>query len=628
VTAAGAARADLTGGRVAGAADGAAVRRVLLGNQAIARGAYEAGVAVAAGYPGTPATEILETLVQWDGVYVEWSSNEKVALDVALGASLGGVRALAAMKHVGLNVAADTLLSSAYTGVGAGLVVVSADDPGMHSSQNEQDNRLYARFAGLPLFEPADSAEAKAFTAAAFDLSEACDTPVLVRTTTRINHGSGIVEIGGRRPREARGFRGDPAKYVMLPAHARARHPILLARLARLAELADLSPLNVAELRDRRVGVITSGIALQYVREVLPDASVLRLGFSFPMPMGRIREFAAAVGRLFVVEELEPVLEDALRAEGLRVEGKAYFPRTGELTPDLVRDGFVRAGVLVPPPPRPAAAGSAPPRPPVLCPGCPHTVPYLALRDLGAVVAGDIGCYTLAALPPLSAIDTTLAMGSSIGMAIGLARSGAAGRPVVATLGDSTFLHSGIPALLDAVYNRTPITVVILDNGTTAMTGGQPHAATGRTIRDEAAPRTDLVALCRALGVEWVRVADSYDVGATHRLLEAAIAQPGVSVVITNRPCVEAPVKIRRPVFEVAAAACTACQACMTIGCPALVWTEDRCEGRRKVTIDAGLCSGCAICPQLCPTGAIVRPAPAPAPSSRRAGGSRDAGDA
>lgn len=614
----------------------APARRVLLGNHAVARGAYEAGVTVAAGYPGTPSTEILEALARYEGVYVEWSSNEKVALDVALGASLGGARALAAMKHVGVNVAADTLLSAAYTGVGAGLVVVSADDPGMHSSQNEQDNRLYARFAGIPLLEPADSAEAKAFTAAAFELSEAYDTPVLLRTTTRISHGSGVVEIGERRPPARRGFRRDPAKYVMLPAHARARHPILLDRLDRLEEEANTSPLNTVELRDPRVGVITSGIAAQYVRDALPEASVLRLGFSFPLPLRCIRDFAAAVDRLVVVEELEPIVEDALRAAGLRVEGKAYFPRTGELTPDLVREGFVRAGVLTAAasPPVPALISRLPgasrpavratPRPPVLCPGCPHTVPFMALRQLGAAVAGDIGCYTLAALPPLAAIDTTLAMGSSIGMAIGLARSGAPGGPVVAALGDSTFLHSGMSALLDAVYNRTPITVLILDNGTTAMTGGQPHPATGRTIRGDEATRTDLVALCRALGVEWIRVVDPYDIGATHRALEAAVAYPGVSVVITNRPCVEAPVKIRRPPFTVAGEACNACQACMAMGCPALLWTDESYEGRFKVSIDPALCSGCAICPQLCPTGAIVMSPREPAPRGRD-GASADA---
>jgi len=599
--------------------------RLLLGNQAIARGAYEAGVAVATGYPGTPSTEILEVLAGWPDVYVEWATNEKVALDVALGAALGGARALVTTKHVGLNVAADTLMTAAYTGVGAGLVIVSADDPGMHSSQNEQDNRFYARFAGIPMLEPAEAAEAKAFTEAAFDLSEAYDVPVLLRTTTRVNHGGGVVPIAERRARTSLGFHRNPAKYVMLPAHARARHPVLLDRLVRLAAAADASSLTRVEVRDRRIGVVTCGIAYRYVREVLPEASVLKLGMSYPLPWARLREFAALVDRLFVVEELEPLVEDALRAGGMAVEGKAFFPRVGELTPDLVRDGFDRAGVLDAPPARAVPVPRPSPRPPVLCPGCPHTVPYLALRQLGAVVAGDIGCYTLAALEPLTAMDTCLAMGSSIGMAIGLARSGQTTGRVAATIGDSTFLHSGIPALLDAVYSRTPITVVILDNGTTAMTGGQPHAATGRTIRDDEAPRADLAAVCRALGVEWIRVVDSYDVGATHRVLEAALAHPGVSVVITNRPCVEAPRKVREQPFAVVAGSCDGCQACMGIGCPAIAWTAERVEGRPTVTIDAELCSGCAICAQVCPTGAIARWDAASGSTDRPAGGRTDA---
>jgi indolepyruvate ferredoxin oxidoreductase alpha subunit len=392
----------------------------------------------------------------------------------------------------------------------------------------------------------------------------------------------------------------------MLPSYARDRHPVLLERLARLAEAAETSPMNATEMRDRRIGVVTAGITYHYVREVLPDASVLKLGLSFPLPMRRIREFAASVDRLFIVEELEPFIEDALRAGGVAVEGKAFFPRVGELTPDLVRQGFIRAGVL--------EAGRSPspaprftsPRPPVLCPGCPHTVPYMALRRLGAVVAGDIGCYTLAALERLAAVDTCLAMGCSIGMAIGLARSRQIAGPVVATIGDSTFLHAGVPALLDAVYNKTPITVVILDNGTTAMTGGQPHPGTGRTIRGEGAPRVDVVTVCRALGVEWVQTVDPYDVGATHRVLEAAIAHPGPSVVVTTRPCVEAPAKIRERPFTVVAPACTACQACVTIGCPAIAWSGEWHEGRPKVAIDQALCSGCTICAQVCPTGAIV----------------------
>ncbi|MDR7532593.1 MAG: indolepyruvate ferredoxin oxidoreductase subunit alpha, partial [Armatimonadota bacterium] len=584
---------------------GTTVRRaLLLGNHALARGAWEAGVQVAAGYPGTPSTEILEALAVYDDVYVEWSTNEKVALDVAVGAALGGARALVTTKHVGLNVAADTLMVLGYTGTPAGCVIVSADDPGMHSSQNEQDNRHYARFAGLPLLEPADPAEARTFTLAAFDLSEAFEVPVLLRTTTRISHGCGLVEVGERRARPPLGFHRDPGRWVMLPAHARSRHPVLLERLRRLAEASEASPLTAVEMRDRRVGVVVAGGAYHYVREVLPEASVLKLGFSYPLPLQRIRAFATAVDRLIVVEELDPLVEEELRAAGLTVEGKAFFPRTGELTPEVVREGFIRAGVLQSRPgPAPLQAPDAP-RPPVLCPGCPHAMPFLALRRLGAVVAGDIGCYTLAALQPLAAMDTCLAMGASIGVAMGLARSGGVDGRVVAAIGDSTFLHAGLPALLDAVYNQTPITVLILDNGTTAMTGGQPHPATGQTIRGAPAPRVDLAALCRALGVDWVEVVDPYDVGATYRALEAALSYPGVSVVITNRPCVESPVKIRTRPLAVVPDACTACQACMALGCPAIAWIPQWYEGRPKVGIDASLCMGCTVCSQLCPAGA------------------------
>jgi indolepyruvate ferredoxin oxidoreductase alpha subunit len=583
-----------------------AVRTLLSGNEAVARGAYEAGVGVASGYPGTPSTEILESLARFEGVDVGWASNEKVALDVAVGASLGGTRALATMKHVGLNVASDTFMVASYTGVGAGLVVVSADDPGMHSSQNEQDNRLYARFAGVPLLEPADAQEAKDFTRLAFEVSEAFDTPVLLRSTTRIAHTRTVVELGPVEPPRRGTFRRDPAKYVMLPGFARARHPVVLERLERLAAYAEESPLTQVEVGDPEVGVVTSGVAYQYVREVLPRASVLKLGMSYPLPMGAIRAFAARVRRLLVVEELEPFLEEALRAAGIACEGKAFFPRTGELSPDLVRAGFERAGVLPPEagpaPPEPAVV----PRPPVLCPGCPHTAPFLVLRQLGAVVAGDIGCYTLAALPPLSAMDTCLAMGCSIGMALGLVRSGGAPGPVVATIGDSTFLHAGIPALLDAVYGDVDVTVLILDNGTTAMTGGQPHAAAGATIRGEEARAVDLAGLCRALGVEHVEVVDPYDLAATSVALERAIAHRGPAVVITNRPCVEAPVKVRDHPFRVEAEACIACQSCMNLGCPSIAWTEERYEDRRKVEIDAATCTGCTLCAQVCPAGAIV----------------------
>lgn len=578
---------------------------LLSGNEAIARGAVEAGVMVAVGYPGTPSTEILESIADRDDVDVRWAPNEKVALDVALGASLGGVRALATMKHVGLNVAADTFMTAAYTGVGAGLVIVSADDPGMHSSQNEQDNRFYAKMAGIPLLEPSDSSEAKTYTEVAMAISEEFDTPVLVRTTTRVSHNRGLVELGTRTERPGRGFIRDPVKYVMIPGHARARRPVLLQRLERLAAYAESSPLTLETGSSFEVGVITSGIAHHYVREVLPDARVLKLGMTHPLPMHRIRAFAESVGRLFVVEELDPHLEDAILAAGIAVEGKDYFPQIGELSPDVVRAGFVAAGVLpagpvIDPAPKTVA------RPPLLCPGCPHTPPFLVLKRLGAVVLGDIGCYTLAALQPLAAMDTCVAMGSSIGMAVGMAASKGAEGPVVATIGDSTFIHGGIPGLADAVYSQANITVLILDNGTVAMTGGQEHPGTGVTLQGETTTPIDLVALCQALGVRDVRVVDPYDLAATYAAIQAAVAHVGPSVVITNRPCVEAPVKVRDRPYRVVSEACTACQACMTIGCPAIVWSDETFEDRRKVVIDPVSCTGCTICVQLCPPLAIV----------------------
>lgn len=578
---------------------------LLSGNEAVARGAVEAGALVAVGYPGTPSTEILESIADRDDMDVRWSTNEKVALDVALGASLGGVRVLTTMKHVGLNVAADTFMTMAYTGVGAGLVIVVADDPGMHSSQNEQDTRAYARMAGVPLLEPSDSAEAKEFTALAFDISEEFDTPVLVRTTTRVSHNRGVVELGPRVDRPVTGFDRNPQKYVMIPGHARTRRPLFLDRLARLAAYVEASPLCVESGSGSDFGVVTSGIAHHYVREVLPDARILKLGMSYPLPIDRIREFADSVDRLFVVEELDPWVENDILAAGIAVEGKTFFPQVGELSPDAVRKGFAEAGIL----PRQISIEPAPStvvRPPLLCPGCSHTSPFLVLKRLGAVVAGDIGCYTLAALEPLSAMDTCIAMGSSIGMAVGMAASGGADGPIVATIGDSTFLHSGIPALADAVYSQANITVLILDNGITAMTGGQEHPGTGTTLQGVEATAVDLVGLCESLGVRDVRVVDPYDLGATFSAIEAAIAHVGPSVVITNRPCVEAPTKVRDTPFRVIADACTACQACMTIGCPSIVWSEETYEGRRKVVIDEVTCTGCTLCLQLCPPLAIV----------------------
>jgi len=593
---------------------------LLSGNEAIAQGAREAGVHVAAGYPGTPSTEILEALARLDPdrrVHVEWSTNEKVAIDVALGASLGGSRALVTMKHVGLNVASDTFMTAPYTGVGGGLVIVVADDPGMHSSQNEQDSRAYARMAGVPLLEPADSAECREFTIAAFAISERFDTPVLVRTATRIAHARGLVRPGPVRAPGVSKFVPQPAKYVMLPGNARRRRLALLERLRALERFADESGLHRVDKGDVDVGIVTAGIAYQYVREVCPRASVLKLGLTHPLPAATVRAFADSVRRVIVVEELEPCLEERLRALGIPVEGKVFFPADGELNPERVRDGLIAAGALRPSARRRAAPAdgevSAGVRPPVLCPGCPHVVPFVALRDLDAIVMGDIGCYTLAANEPLSAMDSCVAMGSSIGMACGLARSGGADRPVVAAIGDSTFLHAGIPALIDAVCNGTRITVLVLDNRTTAMTGGQAHAGSGANLRGDPARAIDIAALCRTIGAS-TEVVDPYDVAATHRALERAVASPGVSVVIADRPCVESPRKIRERPYEVVTDRCVACQLCVDLGCPSILWGNDRFEGRPIVTIETETCSGCTVCAQLCPTEAIVPVALAGAP--------------
>jgi indolepyruvate ferredoxin oxidoreductase alpha subunit len=578
----------------------------LMGNEAIARGAWEAGVRVAAAYPGTPSTEILETLARYPAadLYAEWSTNEKVALDVAIGAALSGVRALAAMKHVGLNVAADSLMSQSYIGVHAGLVIVVADDPGVHSSQNEQDTRLFARFAGVPALEPSDAQEAHDFVKLAFEISETFDTPVILRSTTRLSHTRSAVRIGPREASPSKGFVDQPMKTVAIPANARRLHPKLVAREAAIASYLETSPLTRWERGDKRVGVVTGSTAYLYVKEVAPDVSVLKLGAAFPLPEATIRAFAASVDRLIVVEELDPALEKEIRALGLAVEGKAYFPRCGELSPELVRAGLAEAGVIPAAPPLAASVVEPMARPPVLCAGCPHTATFLALRGLEARVAGDIGCYTLAAGEPLRSIDTTICMGASVGNAIGMAAAGET-KPVVATIGDSTFLHAGIPPLIDAVYNKANLTVIILDNGITAMTGGQDHPGTGRTLRGEPAHKVDYEALCRAVGVTWVRRVDPYQFGRLRQALREAIAFDGVSVVISERACVIDPVRIKGAPMAVALSGCFACQSCMNLGCPAIVWSDETFEGRRKVKIDSGACIGCALCAQLCPSDCI-----------------------
>lgn len=578
------------------------MRLLLSGNEAIARGSYEAGVTVACGYPGTPSTEILETIVQWPEVHAQWSPNEKVALEVALGAAVAGARALVTMKHVGLNVAADPLFTAAYTGVNGGLVVAVADDPGMHSSQNEQDSRHYARSAKVPMLEPSDSAEARAMAMLAFEISERFDTPVLLRSSTRVSHSKSPVSVGERSVPAAKPFRRDPRKYVMVPANARERRKVLEQRLKNLAEFSERTEVNRAEYRDLSLGVITSGVSYQYVREALPHASVLKLGMVHPLPEALIREFASRVGRLCVVEELDPFLEDSIRAMGIGVEGKSHIPVYGELDPDIVASAFGGGGSAE----RwnQQEADALPARPPVMCPGCPHRAVFFVLAKIGATVFGDIGCYTLGVAPPLSAMHTCVCMGAGVGMALGAEKAGLAG-PAVAVIGDSTFVHSGITPLIDIVYNRGAATVLILDNRTTAMTGRQDHPATGRTLSGEDTYELDLAELARAVGVKDVRVVDPYDMYALEQAIRAAVNHPAPSVVVVRRACALADRRSWKAAMYVDADLCTSCGLCGRLGCPALRPPVGR---ESTATIDPILCTGCGECAQLCPYNAIGWP--------------------
>jgi indolepyruvate ferredoxin oxidoreductase, alpha subunit len=572
------------------------VPELLSGNEAIARGAWEAGVTVGAGYPGTPSTEILENLVRMPGVACEWAPNEKVAMEVAIGASLSGARAIVTMKHVGLNVAADPLMTLAYTGVVGGLVIVVADDPGMHSSQNEQDSRRWGPFGKIVVLEPSDSSEALAMARDAFELSERLDMPVLLRTTTRLSHSKGLVVTGERREPARQGYRKSAAKWVMMPGAARRRRVDLESRLKAARGESESSAFTVEELRDRSIGIVTSGITYQHVREALPEASVLKLGQTFPLPDERIRAFAASVEHLHVVEELDPYLADAIRALGVTVEESRVSP-IGELSPGAIRAAFGVSAAEI----REPMTGDLPPRPPMLCPGCPHRGVFAALRDLGAMVTGDIGCYTLGALAPLSAMDACVCMGASIGMAHGFALGGGEAGPVVAVIGDSTFAHSGITGVLNAVYNGGAETIVILDNRITAMTGHQQNPFTGRTLSGAPAPEIDIEQLVRALGVQDVRVVDPNLFRPTATALRAAIAADGVSVVIAKAPCALLS-KDRPDPFAVEDGKCNACGECVRLGCPAI----SRGDGGRAA-IDADVCVGCRQCVQVCRSGAIRR---------------------
>lgn len=572
-------------------------KRILLGNEAIARGAYEAGVKVSAAYPGTPSTEVSESLLQYDEIYAEWAPNEKVATEVAIGASIAGVRSMCVMKHVGMNVAADPLYTAAYTGVRGGLVLVVADDPGMYSSQNEQDSRMVARAAMVPIVEPSDSAEAKEFMKYAYDLSEKYDTPVILRSTTRLSHSQGLVELEERAEPFDIPYERDMAKYVMMPGNAIKRHVVVEARMKQMAEDANSLPINRVEYNDLSVGFITNGIAYQYVKEAMPQASVLKLGLLNPLPRKLIEEFAAKVDKLYIFEELEPVVEEQVKAWGIqKAVGKEIFTVQGEYSANLIRERVLGQTSQV------DKAAQVPARPPILCPGCPHRSVYAVLNKLKIHAAGDIGCYTLGAVAPLSVIDTTICMGASISTLHGMEK--AKGREYikswVAVIGDSTFMHTGINSLMNMVYNQATGTVIILDNSTTGMTGHQDHAATGKTLKGQVVPAINIYGLCKSLGIEHVCEVDAFDQAEVERVIKEEVARDAVSVIITKAPCallkgIKFPNKCR-PLPD----KCKKCGACLRPGCPALTKNEDG-----TISIDETMCNGCGLCKQLCKFDAI-----------------------
>ncbi|HEY3374081.1 MAG TPA: indolepyruvate ferredoxin oxidoreductase subunit alpha [Candidatus Aquicultor sp.] len=569
---------------------------LLTGNEAIAHGAYAAGVTVACGYPGTPSTEILESLAKYEDVDASWAPNEKVALEVGIGASLAGARALVTMKHVGLNVAADPLFTLAYTGVNGGIVVITADDPGMHSSQNEQDNRHYAKAAKIPMLEPSDSSEAAWLIEKAFTISERFDTPVLLRTTTRVNHSKSLVDASDERVQKEPSYEKDPQKYVMVPAHAQKRREVVESRMAALADYAEEFPGNRVEWGDRQIGFITSGISYQYVRETFPEASVLKIAMINPLPKRMITDFIDHVERAIVVEELDPYIEDQIRGWGLTVEGRNYIPGIGELNTEIIREALNEEEIEAPV--EDVKTEEMPQRPPMLCPGCPHRGVFYTLSRMKLIVNGDIGCYTLGVMPPLNAMDSCICMGASIGNAEGMHK--ATGRKdIVAVIGDSTFVHSGITPLINTFYNQDPTTTIILDNRTTAMTGRQGHAGTGVKLQGENTKPLDFEQLTRAIGIESVQVIDPYELKEVRQALEEAIAQDEPSVIISQRPCLLVERSKNGPLM-VTADNCIGCKVCLRLGCPSISWKDER------AVIDTASCVGCGVCAQLCKSDAIV----------------------
>ena len=569
---------------------------IMLGNEAIARGAYEAGVKVSAAYPGTPSTEISEYLVQYkEDLYCEWSPNEKVATEVAVGASIAGTRAMSCMKHVGFNVAADPAYSVSYMGVNGGLVIIVADDPGLYSSQNEQDTRMVARAAQLPVIEPSDSSEAKEYIKMAFELSEQFDRPIVYRTTTRLTHSQGLVTLEERKVPEDKPYVKDIRKTVMMPGNAKLRHVEIEKRNKELAEAANTLPINRVEMNDTKIGVITSGIPYQYVKEALPNASVCKLGLVNPLPRKMIEDFASKVDKLYIVEELDPVIEEQVKSWGIECVGKDIFTVQGEYSANMIRERILGETLEID---QPAAV---PGRPPILCPGCPHRSVYYTLKKLKMHAAGDIGCYTLGAVAPLSVVDTTMCMGSSISTLHGMEK--AKGKEYiknwVAVIGDSTFLHTGVNSLMNMVYNQATGTVMILDNSTTGMTGHQDHAATGKTLMGDPTYAIDIPGLCRAMGIKNVVEVNAFDIETLEKTIREEVAKDEVSVIITKSPCVLLS-KEKKPLYTAHSDKCKKCGMCMKPGCPAMTKNADG-----TVYIDDTMCTGCGLCEKLCKFNAI-----------------------
>ena len=574
------------------------MKQLMLGNEAVARGLYEAGCAFVSSYPGTPSTEITECAAKYPEIYAEWAPNEKVAIEAAFGAAMGGKRSFCGMKHVGLNVAADPLFTIAYTGINAGLIVGVADDAGMHSSQNEQDSRNYAKAAKVPMLEPSDSAEALAFAKLAYEISEQFDTPVLLKMCTRVAHSQSIVEPAERVEVPQKPYVKDPPKYIMMPGFAKKRHPVVEARLQALAEYAETAPCNRWERgTERKLGIITSSTCYQYVREVCgEDVSVLKLGMIWPLPKRLLTDFAASVDRVVVVEELDGFVEDYCKTIGLQVEGKNLFSNIDELSQNKVA-----AGLGLPVPAGRALDAAIPARPPVMCAGCPHRGLYYTLKKLKLNVIGDIGCYTLGAVAPLNAVDSVVCMGASVSGIHGFnkAHNGATEKNTVAVIGDSTFMHSGMTGLVNIAYNDSHSTVIILDNSITGMTGHQQNPTTGFNLKGDPAAKVDLEALCRALGINRVRVVDPYDLAQCESTIKEELAADEASVIISRRPCALLKYVKHKPPLHVDSDKCKSCKMCMQIGCPAISFTDG------KAKIDNTLCTGCGVCRQLCKFGAL-----------------------